>query len=94
KELVGLADENRDGFISREEFLQHPRIKKAKTAGRVFDMLDRNRDGWLYSTEYLFTWQAWMNSLPSGWNQDEEASSKPTRKGTRQSKNITRRKSW
>ena len=84
KELVGLADENRDGSISREEFLQHPRIKKAKTAGRVFDMLDRNRDGWLYSTEYLFTWQGWMNSLPSGWNQDGEASSKPARKNSRQ----------
>ena len=84
KELVGLADENRDGSISREEFLQHPRIKKAKTAGRVFDMLDRNRDGWLYSTEYLFTWQAWMNSLPSGWNQDGESSSKPARKNSRQ----------
>ena len=94
KELVGLADENRDGSISREEFLQHPRIKKAKTAGRVFDMLDRNRDGWLYSTEYLFTWQAWMNSLPSGWNRDGNASPKPAGKETRRSKNTSRGKSW
>jgi Ca2+-binding EF-hand superfamily protein len=94
KELLGLADANKDGYLSRAEFLEHPRIKKEKTAGRIFDMLDQNRDGWLYSTEYLFTWQAWMNSLPSGWNQDGEASSKPAGKGNRQSKNTTRGKSW
>ncbi|MDP7205987.1 MAG: hypothetical protein QGH11_10475 [Pirellulaceae bacterium] len=60
----------------------------------AFDRLDRNRDGWLYSTEYLFTWQAWMNSLPSGWNRDGNASPKPTGKETRRSKNSTREKSW
>ena len=94
KELLGLADANKDGYLSRAEFLEHPRIKKEKTAGRIFDMLDQNRDGWLDPREYLFTWQTWMNSLPSGWNQDGEASSKPARKGNRQSKNTTRGKSW
>jgi Ca2+-binding EF-hand superfamily protein len=94
KELLGLADANKDGYLSRAEFLEHPQIKKEKTAGRIFDMLDQNRDGWLDPREYLFTWQTWMNSLPSGWNQDGEASSKPAGKGNRQSKNTTRGKSW
>lgn len=68
RELLELADENRDGYLSRTEFLAHPLFKKTKLAGRVFDTLDRNRDGWIYAGEYLITWQAWMRSLPADWN--------------------------
>ena len=68
KELLELADSNKDGYISRDEFLQHPRLKKTKIAGRIFDSLDRNRDGWIYAAEYLATWQSWVRSLPAGWD--------------------------
>lgn len=68
KELLELADSNKDGYISRDEFLQHPRLKKSRIAGRIFDTLDRNRDGWIYPAEYLVTWQSWVRSLPTGWN--------------------------
>ena len=84
RELLGLADANSDGSLSREEFLKHPRIKKEKTAGQIFDMLDRNGDGWLDPGEYLFTWQTWMKSLPPGWNRDGPATTKPGRRNSRQ----------
>ena len=83
KELLEVADVNRDGYISRAEFLRHPRIKNEKTAGRVFKMLDVNRDGWIYTAEYLYTWQTWVKSLPTTWLTDAAATAKQDRKRNR-----------
>jgi Ca2+-binding EF-hand superfamily protein len=83
KELLDVADVNRDGYISRAEFLRHPRIKNEKTAGQVFAMLDVNRDGWIYPAEYLYTWQTWVKSLPATWLTDSAATVKQGRKRNR-----------
>ena len=84
KELLGLADANKDGYLSRAEFLEHPRIKNEKTAGQVFDMLDLNKDGWTYAAEYLYTWQTWMKSLPAAPGGETAADSKRDRKASKQ----------
>ena len=83
KELLEVADVNRDGYITRAKFLRHPQIKNEKTAGRVFEMLDVNRDGWIYPAEYLYTWQTWVKSLPTAWNADAVATAKQGRKRNR-----------
>ena len=45
KYKVGILDKDRDGFVSREEASGDPELS------RVFDKLDRNRDGKLEESE-------------------------------------------
>jgi len=59
KSIVQRTDLDKDGKVTRAEFVGDSPIKEKKLAGSVFDALDSNGDGAITVPEYLRVWGGW-----------------------------------
>jgi Ca2+-binding EF-hand superfamily protein len=55
--LIDIADKNKDGYISRAEFIEGRAQNQAtvEKAERAFNLMDRNKDGFISKSEMLQT---------------------------------------
>ena len=67
KEIMGGFDVNKDGGISKDEFVDNCPIDNKKLAAIVFDEFDINNDGQTLIPEYLRVWGKWARSGENDW---------------------------
>jgi hypothetical protein len=66
KSIMARMDADRDGRITRAEFLAGSGISDNSVATAIFGQLDSNGDGATFTPEYLRVWGAWARSVPGG----------------------------
>ena len=59
KLIFGAMDGNRNGQLTRAEFIASKRIKDPKLEAAIFKALDTNNNGELVIPEYLRVWGKW-----------------------------------
>jgi len=59
KKIVQGTDANKDGKITREEFIGGIKLKDIKLSAAIFDALDTKKDGTITIPEYLRVWGGW-----------------------------------
>lgn len=64
KAIMARMDGNRDGRITRYEFVQAAGILDDSIAGEIFGLLDTNSDGETFTPEYLRVWGGWARWQP------------------------------
>jgi Ca2+-binding EF-hand superfamily protein len=59
KAIIQPMDKDKDGKISRAEFIKGSPIKDKELSAAVFDALDTSGDGSIFIPEYLRVWGGW-----------------------------------
>ena len=62
--MAGM-DENRDGRITRYEFMKMSGVFDQSFAVEIFERLDGNSDGETFTPEYLRVWGGWARWKPA-----------------------------
>ena len=62
KLIFEAMDQNKNGQLTRSEFMRSKRIKDLKLADAIFQALDTNNNGELIIPEYLRVWGKWARS--------------------------------
>ena len=60
--IFEAMDQNKNGQLTRSEFMRSKRIKDLKLAEAIFQALDTNKNGELIIPEYLRVWGKWARS--------------------------------
>ena len=65
KSIMAGMDENRDGRITRYEFMKMSGVFDQSFAVEIFERLDGNSDGETFTPEYLRVWGGWARWKPA-----------------------------
>lgn len=67
KEIMAGFDSDKNGSISKDEFVNNCPIKDKNLAAFIFAELDINNDGQTVTPEYLRVWGKWARSGKNNW---------------------------